>query len=453
MGVIESELLGAVSKVAGYLAPVDAGSLLGEFHPLDAGFVQDADWQQRLNAFMLDDLQDHCFAVVDLSDPTSPPRYAGHLDRDDVFPASLGKVLPLYAAYRLRADVRLVASQFAAEDLASIANRVRDEYRRVGGSTATRPMIEDLFELTAGGTIDFAFTQKLDDDGNVRRQTDAELDAEHVAIGARTARCTRPDGTDKQGHPKFRSKLYDDAVVRAELATLAAHDQLRLMGGWSDNTAAGMIIQALGFDFLWAVSKRAGLHRSWPDLVYPKRPAVRSGLVIMADYCWGGWRPRAPDAPRGLGRTCNARSLAAMMALLAQGKLVDLESSLEMREIMRKTTDFGAPQPHSTWSPIGRGLFENDLKATQNAWAYGSAPPPDDSDITVSKVGYLTGDTNMCDAIIYRGPLPNGRRVCFVLIGLMTKQRTVGNTPVTSTLMKNFGVAMALQILNRYARL
>jgi hypothetical protein len=358
-------------------------------YPLEPDFVPDDGLQDALEAATAEgaaspDLNPHGFAIVDLSDDIAHPRYAGYQDTKQALIGSLAKLLPLYGAFELRHNLRGALMDFGISDLDALAQVTRANLASVHGASGTRPLIEKLFKISAGG-LDFVFS-------GPPRHNDQFLSQEvHDKISIRIARTTRPNPKPPPAKPI--SRLDDDTVLAYELTdfqeAVPAEDQLRLMAGWSDNVSAAVIIQALGFEYLWALTTRSGLYRkSWKPLTRNDHEAAGPGglLVTRPDYNYGGWRKLPAGVPGGQAGT--ARSIAVLMTMLALDALVDSQSGIAMREMMRKQgLQFG---PGLRWenSPIGRGMEMAGWDANQPAWAYdGSITLAANHDLAVSKIG------------------------------------------------------------------
>jgi Beta-lactamase enzyme family len=382
-------------------------------YPLEPDFVPDAGLQDALEAATTKgaatpDLNPHGFALVDLSDDIAHPRYAGHQDTKQALIGSLAKLLPLYGAFELRRNLRDARMELGISDLNELANVTRANLARVNGTAGSRPLIEKLFKIS-DGELDFTFS-------GPPRHNDQFLKPLHDGIGARIARTTRPNPNPP---PARITRLDDDTVLSYELTdfqdAVPAEDHLRLMAGWSDNVSAAVIIQALGFDHLWALTTRSGLYRrSWEPLTRNDREAVGpSGLLVTRpDYNYGGWRKLPAGVPGSPGQAGTARSIAVLMTMLALGVLVDSQSSLAMREMMRKQGLQYGPGPRWENSPIGRGMELAGWDANQPVWAYdGSTTLAAGHDLAVSKIGVTVA------------PAPETRSNAFIV---RTKRNVIG---------------------------
>jgi hypothetical protein len=176
------------------------------------------------------------------------------------------------------------------------------------------------------------------------------------------------------------------------------------MAGWSDNVSAGVITEALGFPYLWALARASGLWRpSWRKITGHRHEKDESGgLNLMSDYNHGWWKSPVAAAPVDTTQGATARSVAWLMTMLARDKLVDPGSDAIMREMLRKSSLDATFRGES--SPIGIGMDSAGWTAVQGPIDYDSgSTQPAGSDLAVSKVGLLHGDPRAaCNALIIR---------------------------------------------------
>jgi hypothetical protein len=226
--------------------------------------------------------------------------------------------------------------------------------------------------------------------------------------------------------------------------------QLRLMAGWSDDISAAIVIEALGFPYLWKLADRSFLFRNiWgpigtgnPDGL--NRDGDRGGLFLAADYwhtSWAAgsdWSPSPEEAPTYPVNGGTARSVALLMTALAQNLLIgngatdfDLDAHNEIREILRKKfidiDDSGNPvnpgeHERGEESPIGAKFRK---EAGSLGWTISQAPwtpgtPP--AELAVSKIGVLDPDKNppghASNAILVRAGRGAAVPITAVLVGI-----------------------------------
>lgn len=377
-----ADVVDAVTKLSA--APFEApGPMVGARLRPDPKFQRDDTLQAALKTALPADLVKHAMAVVDLSVDRTKPFYAAFNDTDRRWIASLAKLLPMYGMYQLRADVRWAAQTLGTTDLMILGPAIRKHYALFGASTATRPMIETLFtkrtdpvtskdsvELTANGVDDATLEASYEGNDPSRRT--------RIAPAGESAIDT------------------SDAVLETELGRLPAQELLRLMIGWSDDSAAAVVTESLGFPYLLALAKRSGLFReSWPalrDWDDHHRPGS-GGLCLQSDYYHGHWRNPAKSAPTGTTQMGTTRSVATLLTLLAQDALVDDGAQfghVMMREMMRKVTSDSSWQLRGEFSPLGTGVddFDPTFHPNQPPASYISPPRSNlDADFAMSKIG------------------------------------------------------------------
>lgn len=439
-------------------------------------------------------VQPFCFAVVDLtSDPATPgfgplnPAYAGHNDTRTVAIASLCKTLALYAAHQLRSDARALAAVTAPTSIAQLADLMRSHHERIGAADAIFPLFADMFSIDAAGVVDFK-TGGSRWPGPTSLITILQLDAVDtvdIAPGPASARVAAVRRTLKDSHPEAVR-----TAVQGQLADIAFREQLRLMAGWSNNVSASIVIQAIGFPYLFQLARRSGLFRSggWAKLTssgFGKREKP-GGMFLGQDYSGNVWtkRPRGTNGAPVFGekpsQSGNARSVAQLMASLAE-ELINDEAHISMREMLRKNELFRgflntAAAPANTLieaSPIGMGMgaATRPWSPSQATWDFGPILPLPDPDhdrlvngeLAVSKIGLdnpstpgdAKGSTIACNAVLVRavrGTAAKPITVTAVLVGLAN---VVGlpaslNSTGLAAVVAAFGRAMATQLDTRH---
>jgi hypothetical protein len=113
-------------------------------------------------------------------------------------------------------------------------------------------------------------------------------------------------------------------------------DWMRLMLRWSNNEAAGKCIRALGYSYINGLLAAAGFFDK----------STKSGLWMSGDYTGHDWLPNDGAGQKLSPRwaqlqnrnvsnfTATALQIARFMTLLAQGRLVDGASSIDMVNMM-----------------------------------------------------------------------------------------------------------------------
>jgi hypothetical protein len=285
------------------------------------------------------------YAVIDMTDKvgqTGVPelRYSGVNDTTPRRIASLGKILPLYGLFQLRADVRYVHGLDSSLSLSDVAKKVRKAYSAWGAASATRPLIEELFTAAFELKADLARFETLGDSFTVIGNLAADPPMTMKSTRQNRVAPVKAAGNSILLEPKLASatsRATADHNVANELALQNALvgsaptlELARLMAFFSDDSAAAILIEALGFDFLWKLSDRSGLFGDWPKLLPrdEKKAPPNAGLFLTADY-WYGLPAKDPPHPGLVSiQEGTARAVAVFMARLALGRLVQAKRAL-----------------------------------------------------------------------------------------------------------------------------
>jgi hypothetical protein len=284
--------------------------------PTVAFVTNDQDMVDAFKPVAVNNTTHLCAAVVDLTGSPAIPPYAGVNDEEMLYPGSLVKICPMYAAFALRAQVRAFVDAAKANGAQVTLPGVASEIER-----AWKPKLQALFrgrpekgfgssQVATFPTLDEIFT--FAPDGQVEFATAGLTTAQIDAIGEFGA----PQG-------KF-------------------HDWMRSMLRWSNNAAAGRCILALGYFYINGALADAELFDT----------GGKSGLWVSADYLGHDWvKTAAEKASNSGGQSLTARwataqarqksnftgtaaQVARLMTMLAQGRLVDAGASQEMRTLM-----------------------------------------------------------------------------------------------------------------------
>jgi len=389
------------------------------------------------------------FAIVDLTDDPARgfglnrPAYAGVNDTLYGTVASLAKLLPLYGAYQLRYDLRKYIADCAGNpassisDIATLANRVREGYRMLNAAESSQniPLIENIFfGVGSGSPLDFWRGTET------AAQLDA-INADDENLGPRPARTRaklrNTDNLITELDPLFGTPPAPQALYFLE--------QLRLMAGWSDDISAAIVIEALGFPYLWQLANQSSLFRNyWNNIGAENTDGYQGGLFLALDYWWTRWASKPhwsvppEEAPPHSGGDLDplqggtARSVALLMTKLAQNCLIgngaadSLDAHNEIREILRKNfidiKPNGDPanpgeEERGEVSPIG-AKFRKQAESqgwsiSQTQWTAGGAPP---TELAVSKIGLIPGHAS--NAILVRAGRGGAVPITAVLVGI-----------------------------------
>ncbi len=240
-------------------------------------------------------------ALVDLTDGTNSPPYAAWNDQRQFEVASLAKIGAMYAAFRLRDAIQQAADGIKANDGQQLLTRISAQWRpviqnRFASSLPDSPNLANIFfALPAGAPgiwiVDFR-------DG---RKTPEELDLLH-----------KPQDTPEK--------------IRRLGQKVEFMDRMRLMIGWSDNSAAATCIRELGFQYINTVLADSGLY-----------DATRGGgLWLSWDYGGGRWGGKSDPVGRTV-QGATAAAVAGFLTLLAADELVSRTASEQMRELMTES--------------------------------------------------------------------------------------------------------------------
>jgi hypothetical protein len=201
-----------------------------------------------------DDADTLAGAVVDLTGGAANLAYAGFFDDETFFVGSLAKILPMYAAFELRFRIQKlvnavkapgvpVTEQFWQEILQAVRDVWGPQIRRVFPDFPRLninqiPDLDKMFTAAADGTVSF-------------RRGDAPESAIHD-VGE--------FGTPTPTHMTF-------------------YHWQKLMILWSNNTAASMVINTIGYPYINRLLREAGFFN----------PATKLGLWISGNYRGGDW--------------------------------------------------------------------------------------------------------------------------------------------------------------------
>jgi hypothetical protein len=142
-----------------------------------------------------------------------------------------------------------------------------------------------------------------------------------------------------------------------------------------------------------------------------------------------------------------ARSVATLLTSLAQDKLVgdglksfDSDGHAEMRELLRKDSNFDPVPSDAEPSPIGEAIYgaKPGWIFEQAAWKKGDDFP---KNLAVSKIGQIAG--HYSDAVLVRATRPKGVQIAAVLVGI---NRAKADTEP----LRMFGAGVAAMLDSRH---
>lgn len=314
-------------------------------------------------------------ALVDLTKGRMQPEFAGTFDfKEQVFVASVAKIAAMLAAFQLRHDLRVAWKMKQTKTLAELFDRVRDDWAATqrdpgGGATpftrgvslrgklvlwngARIPLsgpksqrVESIFRpVLAGLPIEFGSTgeneTQLQTIANEFNQASGDLhktrkilnEEEKKGNAARVADARRRHG----------DKLEKFERARAKVNALGFWERMGITVGGDvpvSNYATSTIVRDVGFPYIASTLLQSGLYDTNRG----------GGLWLGADFWSNSWRNPLGG---GAAQSATAGSLAALMTLLAQRRLVSPEASSVMQFFMQKTPNNPFPGTGS-WFAIG----------------------------------------------------------------------------------------------------
>jgi hypothetical protein len=257
-----------------------------------------------------DDANTLAAAVVDLTGGAAALAYAGFFDDQTFYVGSLAKTLAMYAAFELRFRLQTLvnAVKTPAAMTEQFWQHILNAARHAWGQQIRRafpefpqlninqiPDLNKMFTVAADGTVGF-------------RKGPAPESAIHT-VG-------------EFGTPTAQMTFY--------------HWQ-KLMMLWSNNTAASMVINAIGFPYINRLLRVAGFFQPFvPTAGHPSGPGT--GLWISGNYRSGDWVPKTNPpqddlmtlSPRGSAHykkttnfVANPKQVAQLLALAKLRQLFD----------------------------------------------------------------------------------------------------------------------------------
>ncbi|NBB10145.1 papain-like cysteine protease family protein [Pseudomonas sp. SLFW] len=278
-----------------------------------------------------------CAAVADVTGAPASAAFAGLNDQDMVFVGSLMKVTVMYAAFALRARVQAMADAArpngitTAADLFPLIKRAwapklkalfpsRPTTSLGNGQDVTIPQLNTLFTLSAAGKVEFAIASPA--------ISNADLDT-----------------AGEFGAPPGQF-----------------YDWMRLMMRWSNNTAAGRCILALGYFYLNGLFANGGFFDAGSN----------KGLWVSGDYQGHDWVRNTAEAAANAGGVAltprwataqgrqksnfvaTSRQVGRLMTAMAMGTLVDAPASAEMRTLANQMSGGIGSYGGSALMAVGR---------------------------------------------------------------------------------------------------
>jgi len=314
------------------------------------------DLQKCLNAAMDTPKFRHIkAALVDLTKDVNKPEFAGFNHKTQVFIASVGKIAAMLAAFQLRHDLRAALAKKGSTTLKDLYASVRDDWAAtqtvprtrpteftkgiallgkvvlaggsevaLGATLPKSPRLEAMFAAASPPAIEFTSTGQDHDhlDSLITEYNNRSHEVDDLTEKARS-RDSRVSDPARTALAKAREDL---AKAASDIESLGTLERLRVaMGGLvpASNLAISTIVRDVGYPYIASTLLQSGLYDTNRN----------GGLWLGADYFSTAWTG-APGG--GVAQSGTAGSLAAMMTLMVQGRLVDPASSADMRALVKK---------------------------------------------------------------------------------------------------------------------
>jgi hypothetical protein len=328
-------------------------------------------------------------ALVDLTKDICKPEFAGFNHEAPVSAASVPKIAAMLAAYQLGHDLRAMLKKQpkGARDTKELFKLVRQDWGDtqhdhggrsevftdgvslggklvlVNGSKVPlgepkAPRLEDVFAGAKGAPVPIKFKSTGEDKARLETIIDQfnlakekkELQQAEKALAKAKVESTRKAAQRKLAEAK--TKLADAVRTKRpeamrKLDTLGFLERMRVMIGGltpASNYATSTIVRDVGFLYIASTLLQSGLYDTNRN----------GGLWLGGDYSNIGWRGGL-RGEKGLA-TATAGSLAALLTLLVQDKLVSPLASSSMRRLMQI-------EPINPTHPTTQSIFERGLSA------------------------------------------------------------------------------------------
>ncbi len=357
-----------------------------------ANFKIDANLQECLDAALAKNRRKLAYikvALVDLTNGLSKPVFAGSHHTDQVFIASVAKLAAMLAAYQLRHDLNAAAKKHSgAKTLTDLYDQVRDDWAATQndpGGTAT-PFsgdiaLRDKIVLWKGKTIALS------------GPTSPGLERIFPTSSSGVPASFRFGST---GEDKVELKKLIDNEDSRRLKSMGILERLRVMIGGMEpasNDTTVTIVGEVGYPYIASALLQSGLYD----------PNHGGGLWLGRDYGGGRWQSPPAGGPQ---QSATAGSLAALMTLVVQERLVDPSSSREMQALLLKEPNPTHPGFHSVFQEGIQKLRERGSLVR-----------------VLSKAGAADGGFDDCALIERTVDLGSGNKktLCYVAVGLRAK--------------------------------
>jgi hypothetical protein len=322
-------------------------------------------------------------ALVDFTKDLKNPSLAVFNHKDQVFIASVAKIIPMLAAFQLRHDLRVALKQKKSKTLGELFDLVRDDWANTQKDTPgvntkdfssgislrgnlvlwkgskvwlreyKAPRLDQVFKDVPAGSpvvVEFKSTgEGYDKLKEIVKGFNTTLSRKAVADRILKAAEEKGDSNDiknaKQGVEKARKEFN---LYVGKMDALGFKERMGIMVGGdvpASNYATSTVVRDLGFLYIASTLLQSGLYDT----------NRKGGLWLGASYSRTAWR--GPLAG-GSAQSATAGSLAAFMALLVQDRLVSRAASAEMRKLLQKVPNLTNPGTGS-WFWIGLRRLNN----------------------------------------------------------------------------------------------
>jgi hypothetical protein len=350
------------------------------------------------------------FALVDLTGTAklARPQFAGHRETEQGGLGSMAKLACMYAAYQLKFDLEELSRQrgFTTQKaLFDAAHAVWNDQQKPDQSNITQlfpsgPKIELLGKLVAieGKSLSVLrgfSVPDLEQIFTVAPRSGGGLTLKFKGSDRILVDPSVP-GSPPDVTPEAIAYARSGGEDLSEVRKLSFAERMFLMIDDSDNAAAHSCIQDVSFLFITSAIWQSGFYS----------PHRGGGLWESSTHDRGGFRWLKPPVPRGNPKadfvSATAASVATVLTLIEQGRLVNRDACAGMKQMMNKKK-LGVSRGSNT-----RSYFLEGLK------------PIVPSDRIHSKLGI--GDfLNDCAIVVRTVPDPanptKSRQICYVAAG------------------------------------
>jgi N-acetylmuramoyl-L-alanine amidase len=333
-----------------------------------AGVTRHDPLQQIVNRRVLSkpNLKNLRFALVDLTgaEKLAAPQLAGNDETKQGGLGSMSKIAAMYAAYQLKFDLEELARQKAItnqKDLFDAARALwadtqKPDPKKVTELFKTNPHIETLGHLVA---VD-GMALPLPDGFSLPRLEQIFTVLPGSSSAGLKLRFTGSDrilidpaipGSPPDETSEVGSYIRAKGEALDEVRKLSFAERLYLMMDESDNAAAHSVIESLGFLYTHSAIWQADFYR----------PQRGGGLWEASTHDEGGTRwilppvPLPRDNPAVDFVSATPVSVAALLTLMEQGRLVNTNSCAGMKHLLDKKKT-GVPNGSHTRSYFLEGL-------------------------------------------------------------------------------------------------